>query len=123
MKAFRPERVRLMHELRATVRLALPLVFAQLAAIGSNVIDALLAGHFSAHVLGAVAVGASIWSLAIVSGIGMMMAGAAMGGAARRRRSAARSRCGVPSGACGWRSVWACCCGFAVRHAMPLIEL
>ena len=68
MKAFRPERARLLHEVRATVRLALPLIAAQLAAIGSNVIDALLAGHVSAHVLGAVAVGAGIWSLAIVSG-------------------------------------------------------
>ncbi|MGB6143721.1 MAG: MATE family efflux transporter, partial [Rhodanobacter sp.] len=74
MNPFRPERARLRHEVRATVRLALPLIAAQLAAVGSNVIDAVLAGHVSAHVLGAVAVGASIWSLAIVCGIGMMMA-------------------------------------------------
>ena len=88
MKPFRPESTRLAHEMRATVHLALPLILAQLAAIGSNVIDAVLAGHVSAHVLGAVAVGASIWSLAIVSGIGMMMAVppsvAQLDGAARR---------------------------------------
>ena len=122
MKPFRPERVRLLHELRATVRLALPLVFAQLAAIGSNVIDALLAGHFSAHVLGAVAVGASIWSLAIVSGIGMMMAVppwvAQLDGAGRRLEVGAVFRQAL------WLAfgmgvlLW-----FAVRHAMPLIEL
>jgi len=122
MKALRPERARLMHELRATIRLALPLVFAQLAAIGSNVIDALLAGHFSAHVLGAVAVGASIWSLAIVSGIGMMMAVppwvAQLDGAGRR----------LDVGAVFRQALWLAfgmgvLLWFAVRHAMPLIEL
>ena len=68
------QRARTLAELTATVRLALPLILAQLAAVGSNVIDALLAGHYSAHVLGAVAVGTSVWSLALVSGIGVMMA-------------------------------------------------
>ena len=73
MNPFHLDRARVAREIGATVRLALPLILAQLAAIGSNVIDAVLAGHVGAHVLGAVAVGASIWSLAIVSGIGMMM--------------------------------------------------
>ena len=68
------DRARVAHEIGATVRLALPLITAQLAAVGTNVVDAMLAGHYSAHVLGAIAVGASIWALAIVSGIGMMMA-------------------------------------------------
>ena len=61
-------------EIRATVRLALPLIAGQLAAIGMNVVDAVLAGHYNAHMLAAVAVGASIWSLALVCGIGVMMA-------------------------------------------------
>jgi MATE family multidrug resistance protein len=39
-----------------------------------NVIDALLAGHLDAHTLGAVAIGTSVWSLAIVTAIGVMMA-------------------------------------------------
>ena len=122
MKPFRPERVRLLHELRATVRLALPLVFAQLAAIGSNVIDALLAGHFSAHVLGAVAVGASIWSLAIVSGIGMMMAVppsvAQLDGAGRRHEVGAVFRQALWLALGMGVLLW-----FAVRHAAPLIDL
>ena len=67
-------RPRLVRELRETSRLALPLVLGQLSAIGMNVIDALLAGHLDAHTLGAVAVGASVWSLAIVAAIGVMMA-------------------------------------------------
>ena len=36
MNAFRPERAHLLHEVRATVRLALPLIAAQLAAVGWN---------------------------------------------------------------------------------------
>jgi len=111
-----------MHELGATVRLALPLILAQLAAIGSNVIDALLAGHVSAHVLGAVAVGASIWSLAIVSGIGMMMAVppsvAQLDGAGRRHEV----------GEVFHQALWLALgmgvlLWFAVRHAGPLIEM
>lgn len=116
------ERAYLLHEVRATVRLALPLIAAQLAAVGSNVIDAVLAGHVSAHVLGAVAVGASIWSLAIVSGIGMMMAVppsvAQLDGAARRHEV----------GAVFHQALWLALgmgvlLWFAVRHAEPLIEL
>ncbi|KZC33993.1 MATE family efflux transporter, partial [Rhodanobacter sp. FW510-R12] len=122
MKPFHPERAHLLHEVRATVRLALPLICAQLAAVGSNVIDAVLAGHVSAHVLGAVAVGASIWSLAIVCGIGMMMAVppsvAQLDGAGRRGEVGAVFHqalwLALGMGALLW---------FAVRHAGPLIEL
>jgi len=56
------------------LRLALPLVTGQLSAIGMNVIDAMLAGHLDAHTLGAVAVGTSVWSLALVAAIGVMLA-------------------------------------------------
>jgi len=122
MKPFRPERAHLAHEMRATVRLALPLICAQLAAIGSNVIDAVLAGHVSAHVLGAVAVGASIWSLAIVSGIGMMMAVppsvAQLDGAGRRHEVGAVFRQALWLALGMGVVLW-----FAVRHAAPLIDL
>ncbi|MEP6897062.1 MAG: MATE family efflux transporter, partial [Rhodanobacter sp.] len=122
MSFFRHDRVRLMRETRATVRLALPLIFAQLAAIGSNVIDTVLAGHVDAHVLGAVAVGANIWSLVIVSGIGMMMALppsiAQLDGAGRRHEVGAVFRqalwLAIGMGVLLW---------FAIRHAEPLIEL
>lgn len=122
MKALRPERIRLLHEMRATVHLALPLILAQLAAIGSNVIDAVLAGHVSAHVLGAVAVGASIWSLAIVSGIGMMMAVppsvAQLDGAGRRPEVGAVFRQALWLALGMGLVLW-----YAVRHAGPLIDL
>ena len=71
LRALQP---RLARELKAMLRLALPLVTGQLSAIGMNVIDAMLAGHLDAHTLGAVAVGTSVWSLAIVAAIGVMLA-------------------------------------------------
>ena len=70
----RARRPRLARELKEMLRLALPLVTGQLSAIGMNVIDAMLAGHLDAHTLGAVAVGTSVWSLALVAAIGVMLA-------------------------------------------------
>ena len=67
-------RPRLARELWATAVLALPLVVSQLSAVGMNAIDAILAGHHGAATLGAVAIGASIWSLALVVAIGVTMA-------------------------------------------------
>ncbi|HEV7491945.1 MAG TPA: MATE family efflux transporter [Rhodanobacteraceae bacterium] len=84
----RTQRQRLARELKEMLRLALPLVTGQLSAIGMNVIDAMLAGHLDAHTLGAVAVGTSVWSLALVAAIGVMLAlppsVAQLNGAARR---------------------------------------
>jgi len=68
------DRARARREIGATVRLALPMIAAQLSAIGTNVVDAVLAGHQSAHTQASVVTGANIWVLAIVVGIGTMMA-------------------------------------------------
>ncbi|HEX6832723.1 MAG TPA: MATE family efflux transporter [Rudaea sp.] len=68
------DRAQLRREFSETVTLAAPLVLGQLSSIGMNVIDTLLAGHLNAHTLAAVAVGTSIWSLAIVAAIGVMLA-------------------------------------------------
>ncbi len=61
-------------EAAATLALATPLIVGQLFAMGTNVIDVMLAGHLGAHVLGAVAIGASIWSLALMAMVGLMTA-------------------------------------------------
>ena len=78
-------------EFRATIRLAGPLVAGQLCLIGGNVVDVVLAGHLGAHVLGAVAVGASIWSFALIGLSGLMMAlppiVSALDGAGRRHEA------------------------------------
>jgi len=122
MTSPRLDRARAAHEIGATIRLALPLITAQLAAVGTNAVDAVLAGHVSAHVLGAVAVGTSIWALAIVSGIGMMMAVppsvSQLDGAGRR----------VEIGAVFRQALWLAIgmgvlLWFAVRHAEPLIGM
>lgn len=70
----RIDRARLASEMRASAALATPLVLGQLSAISMNAIDALLAGHLNTHTLAAVTVGTSVWSLAIVAAIGVMMA-------------------------------------------------
>jgi len=112
---------RLRHELRDTLVLAAPLVLGQLAAIGMNVVDAVLAGHFSAATLAAVAVGTSVWSLVIVAAIGVMLAlppsVAQLLGAGEHARIGGLFR----------QALWlACVLGIAllvaVRHATPLLR-
>jgi len=61
-------------EARATLWLALPLVAGQLAQMLGGVVEVMLAGHLNAGVLGAVAVGNSIWMLALMALVGVMMA-------------------------------------------------
>jgi MATE family multidrug resistance protein len=61
-------------EIRATVRLALPLVLTQLAAISVNVVEIGMAGRLDARVMGAVAVGANVWFFAVMGLMGVMMA-------------------------------------------------
>ena len=60
-------------EIRATAGMALPLVLGQLAMMGQNIVDSMLAGHRSEHVLGVVGVATSIWVLAQLTAIGLMM--------------------------------------------------
>ena len=111
---------RLRQEIRDTIVLAAPLVLGQLSAIGMNVIDTMLAGHYGANTLSAVAVGTSVWSLVIVSAIGVMLAlppsVAQLAGAGR----------GTEIGALFRQALWlALALGvvllIAVRHATPLL--
>ena len=76
----------------ATLCLALPLVAGQLAQMAGGVVEVMLAGHLSADVLGAVAVGNSVWMLALMALVGVMMAVspsvAQLDGAGRRGETA-----------------------------------
>jgi multidrug resistance protein, MATE family len=74
LSILRKDAVRLRREFRETLVLAAPLVLGQLSAIGMNVVDVLLAGHYNAQTLAAVAIGTSVWSLVIVTAIGVMLA-------------------------------------------------
>ena len=79
-------------EARATIRLGLPLIGGQVAQMAAGVVETMLAGHLGAGVLGAVAVGNSIWVLAVLALVGMMMAVspsvAQLDGAGRRGETA-----------------------------------
>jgi MATE family multidrug resistance protein len=108
-------------EFRDTLVLAAPLVLGQLSAIGMNVIDVLLAGHFNAQTLAAVAIGTSVWSLALVTAIGVMLAlppsVAQLAGAGAQERIGALFR----------QALWlALALGLllfvGVRHADPLLR-
>ena len=61
-------------EARALWRLAWPMLIGQLATVGMGVADVAMTGHTSATELAAVAVGASIWSIVLVTVSGIMMA-------------------------------------------------
>ncbi|MCY0387842.1 MATE family efflux transporter [Robbsia sp. Bb-Pol-6] len=82
-----PPSIRL--EARLLLRLAVPIIAAQLSATGMSLIDVLLAGHLGVHVLASVAMGASIWSLALATIQGVLLsvptAVAQLNGAGQRR--------------------------------------
>jgi MATE family multidrug resistance protein len=65
---------RLLSEIAATLRLALPLVLGQLAAVAMNVVDSVLAGRHGALTLAGVAVGSALWSVVIMLLLGILMA-------------------------------------------------
>jgi MATE family multidrug resistance protein len=104
------------------VRLALPLIVAQLSAMAPNTVDAMLAGHLSAHTQAAVVTGTSIWSLAIVCGLGMMMSVpptvAQLDGANRRGEIGAIFHQALWIAWILGIGIW-----FAVRRAAPLMSL
>jgi MATE family multidrug resistance protein len=66
--------LRAWRELRATFVLALPLVLGQVAAMFMGVVDSILAGRHGLDTLAAVTVGSSLWSVALLLCIGVLMA-------------------------------------------------
>ncbi|GAP65215.1 putative efflux protein, MATE family [Mizugakiibacter sediminis] len=122
MPLIRVDRARAVREVGATVRLALPLIAAQLSAVGMNVVDAVLSGHLGAHTQAAVTTGAGVWSLAIISAIGTMMAVAPsvaqLDGAGRRHEIGALFRQALWIAAGLGALLW-----LGVRSASPLLEV
>ena len=70
--AFTPSAIRT--ETAALWRLAWPMLIGQLATVGMGVADVAMSGHASAEELAAVSLGASIWSIVLVTVTGIMMA-------------------------------------------------
>jgi MATE family multidrug resistance protein len=67
-------RTRFLGEARITLILAIPLIIGQLCSMGQGVVEMMLAGHLNAHTLGAVAIGANVFSLPLMAANGFMMA-------------------------------------------------
>ncbi len=61
-------------EITALWRLSWPVMIGQLATVGMGVADVAMTGHVSAAELAAVSLGASVWSIILVTVIGTMMA-------------------------------------------------
>jgi multidrug resistance protein, MATE family len=61
-------------EIAKTARLAWPVVLGQLAIVGMNLVDTVLAGRVSSQILAEVAVGSAIWGASLLWIIGTMMA-------------------------------------------------
>jgi MATE family multidrug resistance protein len=62
------------HEIRALWKLAWPMLIGQIATMGMGVADVAMTGHVNATELAAVSLGASVWSIILVTVIGTMMA-------------------------------------------------
>jgi MATE family multidrug resistance protein len=67
-------RTAFLSEARITLILAIPLIIGQLCSMGQGVVEMMLAGHLNAHTLGAVAIGANVFSLPLMAANGFMMA-------------------------------------------------
>jgi MATE family multidrug resistance protein len=61
-------------EISALWRLAWPMLVGQLATVGMGVADVAMTGHVSAEELAAVSLGTSVWSIILVTVMGIMMA-------------------------------------------------
>jgi MATE family multidrug resistance protein len=61
-------------EIKAMWKLAWPMLVGQLATVGMGVADVAMTGHVSAEELAAVSLGASVWSIVLVTVMGIMMA-------------------------------------------------
>lgn len=61
-------------EIKSMWKLAWPMLIGQLATVGMGVADVAMTGHVSAEELAAVSLGASVWSIVLVTVMGIMMA-------------------------------------------------
>ena len=64
----------ILQEITALWKLAWPMLVGQIATVGMGVADVAMTGHVSADELAAVSLGASVWSIILVTVMGVMMA-------------------------------------------------
>jgi MATE family multidrug resistance protein len=69
-----PERAKLVSETQALFRLATPLFIAQLAQMGTGVVDTIMAGRYNSVDLAAIAIGYNLWLPIYLTSLGIMLA-------------------------------------------------
>ncbi len=67
-----------LQEIRALLAIAWPMMIAQLAQMGTGVVDTIMAGHYSAADLAAIAIGYNIWLPLFLLVLGVMLAATAI---------------------------------------------
>jgi MATE family multidrug resistance protein len=72
--SFAPAAPAIRLEMASLWRLSWPMMIGQLATVGMSVADVAMTGHVSADELAAVSLGAAIWSIVLVTVMGVMMA-------------------------------------------------
>lgn len=86
-------------EIKIIIKLAMPVIIAQLAQTGITFVDTIMAGHYSAAALSGVAIGASIWLPTILFGQGLLSILTPiisnLNGAAKRNQIADHTRQGL----------------------------
>lgn len=86
-------------EVQTIIKLAIPVIIAQVAQTGITFVDTIMAGHYSAAALSGVAIGASIWLPTILFGQGLLSVLtpiiANLNGAAKRHHIADHTRQGL----------------------------
>lgn len=86
-------------EVNIIIKLAIPVIIAQVAQTGITFVDTIMAGHYSAEALSGVAIGASIWLPTILFGQGLLSVLtpiiANLNGAAKRDQIADHTRQGL----------------------------
>ncbi len=87
-----------LREMRVSFVLALPLALGQLATMLMSVVDSILAGRYGLATLAAVTVGSSIWTVALLLCVGVLMAIPPSVCATQRRRPPPRDRIAVATG-------------------------
>src|SRR5262249_13873329 len=116
-----PRWARLKREAWQSLVLALPIVVGQLTSVGMTVVDTALAGHLDPGVLAAIAVGGAVWSLALVTLLGLMLGLAPL--VAERYGGSRWLEVGALFRQALWLALVAgVLIGAGLRHARPLLE-
>lgn len=87
-------------DISQTLRLAVPVVVGQWAAVAMNFVDTVMCGRFSAEALAAVAVGGSLWATVMLFLTGVVMALPPI--LAQARGAGRLDQCAEP----GWQALW-----------------